>query len=108
MFQFKLRIGTKLVIASGLGVVLVGGMMINEQLSNGQVEALTKLVVQHNGVAASAISADDALRRIQIANRDLRAALNGEDLQKARDGLQQAASAGEKILTKLEQEAVFA
>jgi len=106
--MLRLRIGTKLAIASGIGVVLVCGMVVNEQLSDNKVEALTKLVVQHDSVAVSAISADDTLRRIQLANRDLRAALTAEQLQKARDALQQAASDGEKILAKLERGAVFA
>jgi methyl-accepting chemotaxis protein len=108
MFRLKLRIGTKLAIASGVGVVLVAAMVFNEQFSNRTAEQLTKLVVQHGSVANSAIAADDAFRRIQLANRDLRAALKPEELQKAREGLQQAASDGEQILTKLEQEAVFA
>ena len=108
MFRIKLRIGTKLAIASGVGVILVAAMVLNEQFSNRAVEQLTKLVVQHDSVAKSAVAADDAFRRIQLANRDMRAALNPEDLKKARGGLEQAASDGEQIVTKLEQEAVFA
>jgi methyl-accepting chemotaxis protein len=108
MFQLKFRIGSKLAIASGIGVVLVCGMMVNEQLSNGEVEGLTKLVVQHDEVAASAISATEALRRITLANRELRAALSKDALQKIHADLQQAASDGVKILSKLESEAVFA
>ena len=108
MISFKLRIGAKLAIASGIGVVLVAGMVINEQLNNRVVERLTSLVVTHDSVAIAAVSAEKALGRIQIANRDQRAALTTQDLQKARDSLRQAAAEGEGILAKLEREAVFA
>ena len=38
MPNLELRIGTKLAIAAGLGVVLVAGMVVNEQLSSAAVE----------------------------------------------------------------------
>ena len=108
MFRFKLRIGTKLAIASGIGVVLVAAMVVNEQLSNSQVESLTQLVVQHESVAAGAIKADSALRLVQVGYRDLRNALTSDDLAKARATLQQATTDSEGIAEKLEREAVFA
>src|SRR5882672_3147733 len=38
MRKFNFRIGTKLGIAAGLGVLLVGGMLINQQVGNALIE----------------------------------------------------------------------
>jgi methyl-accepting chemotaxis protein len=108
MFRIKLRIGAKLAIVSGAGMLLVAGMLLNEQFNNRTVEDLTHLTVVHDGVAASALAADNALRRVQLANREIRSALTLEALQRARGDLQQASADGEGILGKLEREAVFA
>jgi methyl-accepting chemotaxis protein len=108
MFSIKLRIGAKIAIVSGAGILLVAGMLLNEQFNNRTVEDLTHLTVVHDGVAASALASDNALRRIQLANREIRSALTSETLQRARGDLQQASSDGEAILGKLEREAVFA
>jgi hypothetical protein len=107
MLPFKLRIGTKLAITSGLGVLLVIAMIVNEQVSNNTVDQLMRLVVQHETVAANANAAEDALRRVVIAGRDIRAALTPDDLAKAQQSLRQAASDGESVLAKLERNAVF-
>jgi methyl-accepting chemotaxis protein len=40
MFPFKFTIPTKLAVSATLGVVLVTGMLINEQVSNGAIEGL--------------------------------------------------------------------
>jgi methyl-accepting chemotaxis protein len=103
----KFRIGTKLAIASGIGVFLVAGMVINEQLSSSKVGTLASIVILHDSVASSAVSADNALQRLQLADRYIRAALTQQDLQNALNRLQQAAADSETILSKLEQEAVF-
>jgi methyl-accepting chemotaxis protein len=108
MFELKLRIGTKLAIASGIGVFLVAGMVVNEQLSNNSVDALTKLVIVHGGVAANALAADNALMRAQLADRYLRTALTSKELEDGRERLQKAAADGEAVLSNLEREAVFA
>jgi methyl-accepting chemotaxis protein len=107
MLPLKLRISTKLAITSGLGVLLVIAMVINEQLSNNTVDRLMRLVVQHETVAANASAAEDALRRVVIAGRDIRAALTRDDLAKAQQSLRQAANDGETVLAKLERNAVF-
>src|SRR5262249_44656424 len=60
MIRLKLRIGAKLAVASGIGVILAAGMVVNEQLNNGAVEQLTRLVVTHEDVATAAVSADRA------------------------------------------------
>jgi methyl-accepting chemotaxis protein len=107
MFRFKFRIGAKLAITSGISIVLVAAMVGNEQFSSATVEQLTKLVVQHEGVAAASFAADSALRQVQVANRDVRAALKPEALAKARQLLQQATTEVSTIVEKLERESVF-
>ena len=42
MFHWKLRIGTKLAIASGLGVVLMAGIVINQQWSGSSTQSAIK------------------------------------------------------------------
>ena len=78
----KFRIGTKLAISAGLGIVLVAGMILNQQLSGSSVEqSIAKATAQQSVVqAASDVLVD--VQRSQLAVRDIRLAKSPEDARK--------------------------
>ena len=45
MGRFNFRIGTKLGLTAGIGVVLVGGMLTSQLISNEQIAELSRMVV---------------------------------------------------------------
>src|SRR5450432_3042088 len=83
MLDLKLRIGAKLAISAGIGVILVTGMVINEQWSNDSSSRSTETVSQQQAVQSNTLSAAFAFRGMQIAARDLRLAGKLADLEKA-------------------------
>jgi HAMP domain-containing protein len=94
---FKFRIGTKLAISAGIGIVLVASMILNQQLSAGSVEqAMAKAATQQSILqAASGVLVD--MKNNQVAVRDIRLAKLPEDAKK----LLAAARAREEEMQKL-------
>lgn len=54
MFRFNFKIGTKLGITAGIGVVLVAGMLANQIIGNQSIEQSSKLVVINTANRANA------------------------------------------------------
>ena len=59
----NIRIGTKLAITVGIGVVLVAGMIVNQQLSNTSVARQTELARDEQFVIADLLSASVDLQK---------------------------------------------
>jgi methyl-accepting chemotaxis protein len=82
MSGFKFRIGTKLAVSAGTGIVLVAGMMLNQQLSAGSVEqAMEKATAQQSVLQATSDILVD-VQRSQLAVRDIRLAKSPEEAKK--------------------------
>ncbi|MGX4773360.1 methyl-accepting chemotaxis protein [Bradyrhizobium guangdongense] len=93
----NLRIGTKLAIASALGILLVLCIIASQHIGNGNVRAANEAAVAQLQLAREAVEAKLAARSMQLAVRDVRLAGNAADLQKAGGALVQRSDA----LTKL-------
>ena len=74
----RLRIGTKLGIAVGVGVALVSGMIINEQITSSAVERLSADAGRQQKIAFEIANVEVALRKAQVAGRDIRLARTKE------------------------------
>ena len=79
----KLRIGTKLGLSAGVGVVLVVGMIASGQMQNvGREQAAAEIKSSYE--LRGAIAAFElTTRRLLIANRDMRLAINGKQIEDA-------------------------
>ncbi|WP_128924173.1 methyl-accepting chemotaxis protein [Bradyrhizobium guangxiense] len=85
----NLKIGTKLAIASALGVLLVGAMIASQMLGNVSVREITESAVAQQQIARDAVKTEGAVRRMQLAVRDLRLANSQADIQKANQSLEE-------------------
>jgi methyl-accepting chemotaxis protein len=104
----KMRVGTKLRISAGLGVVLVAAMIVNEQSGTSAVERENAIAQRQQTIALEVANAERLLRRAQLAGRDLRAARRANEIDNVRTELQQIAIAGEERLAALEKDSVRA
>src|SRR5215471_4738536 len=75
----KLRIGAKLGISAGVGVVLVVGMIAIGQLQNASRDAAAVDIKSSFEMRAAIATFELTTRRLLIANRDLRFAANGKE-----------------------------
>src|SRR6202011_572359 len=85
----NIRIGTKLAITVGIGVVLVAGMIVNQQLSNSSVARQTELARDEQFVIADLLSASVALQRMQLGTREIRLAISERETDQALAGLRE-------------------
>jgi methyl-accepting chemotaxis protein len=94
MAKFNFRIGTKLGLTAGIGVLLVGGMLTNQFLANQSIAILSRWVVINTSNKANAQAADSAMLRAQLAAVEISAAPSVDQLNKSlqtlRDNLSQA------------------
>ncbi|GLR98103.1 MULTISPECIES: methyl-accepting chemotaxis protein [Bradyrhizobium] len=81
------QIGTKLAIASALGVFLVGVMIASQMVGNGHVRRSSQAAFAQQELAREAVEAKFSVRSMQLAVRDIRLAGNSGELQKASDAL---------------------
>ena len=81
------KIGTKLAIASALGVLLVGAMIVSQMHGNASVRETSQSAIEQREIARDAVRAEAAVRGMQLAVRDLRLANSAADIQKAIQGL---------------------
>jgi signal transduction histidine kinase/CheY-like chemotaxis protein len=86
----NIRIGTKLAITVGIGVVLVAGMIVNQQLSNTSVARQTELARDEQFVIADLLSASVALQRMQVGTREIRLAISESEADRALAGLRES------------------
>ncbi len=83
----NLSIGAKLGIASGLGVLLVGTMVIVQMRANAATRNLEARMAAQQTIARDAMDTKASIRGMQTGIRDLRLAAAPADLQKASDYL---------------------
>jgi methyl-accepting chemotaxis protein len=79
----NIRIGIKLAIMSGLGVLLVGGMIATQMMGNSTVRDANELAHVQQSIAKDAMTVEALETRMQLAVRDIRLARGPENLQKA-------------------------
>jgi methyl-accepting chemotaxis protein len=81
MFNLKFRIGTKLGMSAGLGVVLVAAMLINQQMSGDSIAVANKATRVEAEIAKKVVEAKEAVRSMQFAIRGIRAAKTHEQVK---------------------------
>ncbi|MGX4768424.1 methyl-accepting chemotaxis protein [Bradyrhizobium guangdongense] len=82
MASFKFRIGTKLGLTASAGVLLVGGMLGNQLIRNGQIAGLSELVVINTANKANAQGAELAVTRARLAVAEIGSAATADSLAK--------------------------
>ncbi len=97
----KLRIGTKLGLSAGVGVVLVVGMITSGQIQNvGRDQAAAEIKSSYE--LRGAIAAfEPTTRRLLIANRDMRIATDGKQVEAAVGRINTLTAEGQKQFTRL-------
>jgi methyl-accepting chemotaxis protein len=96
MIKFN-RIGYKLGIAGAFSVLLAIGMVINQTTSESTVKETDAVADHYQAVADSALSADVALRQMQIRARGVRFARTIAEVDQAVDELHKFEAEGRKF-----------
>ncbi|MCP3372385.1 methyl-accepting chemotaxis protein [Bradyrhizobium cajani] len=95
---FKLRIGTKLGIITGINVLLVGGILTNQMLGNQSIAESNRLVIINYLNKGNAQAAQTAMARAQLAALELGSAPSVGEVDKLLDTLRtHATEAGTEI-----------
>jgi hypothetical protein len=81
----NLRIGWKLGLTSGLGVLLVVAMIVNQQIGSGSIKNGIADIERNDFNARLAVNTKASVRGMQIGMRDVRLATSAEDIAKAFD-----------------------
>ena len=79
----KLRIGTKLALVSGLGIVFVVGMIVNQMIGSGSVARSTEAADTQRVITQFAAEIKASVRGLMVGARDTRLADTPEALEKA-------------------------
>jgi len=87
--RLNLRVGTKLAITVGIGVVLVAGMMVNQQLGDTAVARQAELARNEQFVTTDLLRAGVALQRMQIGTREIRLGISEREADEALAGLRE-------------------
>ncbi|MFS8055003.1 hypothetical protein QD357_19450 [Rhizobium sp. BR 317] len=99
-FLANLKIGTKLALSSGIGIVLIAGILINQQIASSEISSANAAVSREqtifNGIQTAAVSlAEMRAASNEVGSgttaRDVEAALNQakRSSQQAWDGLEE-------------------
>jgi len=83
MGRFNFRIGTKLGLTAGIGVVLVGGMLANQLYGNRLIAESSRSVSANYTNKSSAQTADSGMIRAQLAIREISAARSAAELDES-------------------------
>ena len=79
----NIRIGIKLAVISGLGVLLMAAMIATQMMGNSSVRGANEISNIQQRISHDLQAAKSSERGMQIAVRDIRLANSAEDLQKA-------------------------
>jgi methyl-accepting chemotaxis protein len=82
-----IRIGTKLIAMSALGVLLVGAMVFGQFSGNSSVRESNDAAFNQQRLARAVVEAKAAARGMQVAIRDVRLAATGPELTQAKQSL---------------------
>src|SRR3979409_1815119 len=83
MSKFKFRIGAKLGLSAGIGVLLVGVMLTNQMIGESSVASSSGDAIAQRRLSQIATDRKDSARGMMLGVRDLRLAQSAEDEQKA-------------------------
>src|SRR2546423_7773774 len=83
MFDWKLRIGAKLAIASGFGVLFMAGIVVNQQWSGGSTQSAIEAALRQSQIEADGLNSVASLRGMAIGMRDLRLVRASEEVRTA-------------------------
>jgi methyl-accepting chemotaxis protein len=97
----KLRIGAKLGLSAGAGVVLVVGMIASGQLQNAGRDAAAAEIKSSFELRGAIAAFELTTRRLLIANRDMRLAINGKQTEEAVARIRTLAADGQKQLARV-------
>ncbi|KZD25050.1 methyl-accepting chemotaxis protein [Tardiphaga robiniae] len=100
-FIQNLRIGTKLAIASVLGIILVGLMIFMQSTGSAVVRQAYQTSGVYQGIALNAAEAKASFRGMQIGVRDFLGATKVADVQKAADYFTARTAAGLKFSAQM-------
>jgi methyl-accepting chemotaxis protein len=84
------RIGNKLGAVGLFGVLLAGGMVANQMVSESTIDAANHRAEVHQTIADRILQANIALRGMELAVRDIRQSRNPQELEKSLGGLNAA------------------
>src|SRR5262245_32188244 len=102
----RLRIGAKLGACVGIGAALVAGLIVNEQITSTSIERLTAAADRQPAIAIDSVTTEGALRRVEIAGRDLRMARTRDEVDRLLAELGQIAADVRGRLSALEAKAI--
>jgi methyl-accepting chemotaxis protein len=96
-FIQNLRIGTKLAIASGLGILLVAAMIYNQATGGAEVKTANDTAVRSLLISTESAELKSAIRGMQIGLRGVMLSQTAADLQKDADYFVDRAKAATKL-----------
>jgi methyl-accepting chemotaxis protein len=83
MARFDFRIGTKLGLTAGIGVILVGGMLANQLYGNQSITAISTLLISNYSNRGNAQTADTAMARAELAAMEISQARSLEQIDQS-------------------------
>jgi len=83
----NLRIGGKLGITSGIGVLLVVAIIISQMIGNGQIREASGNLARNSANALASASSESTVLGIEVAVSSIRLAVTADELKKASDDL---------------------
>ena len=95
MFINDLRIGTKLGITSGLGILLVTGMLFNQSRSDAAIADAVLSMSEQKQIAFKAVDSQNNMRRAQIGIADIRLQTNVDELDNLAGSVREAIATSE-------------
>jgi methyl-accepting chemotaxis protein len=98
MPKLNFRIGTKLGITSGLGILLVAGMLLSQQLGNSSVTTASDLAAGQTIIAYEAQATETGIRMAQTAVREVRLATTPMEIKNGVEGVRAALANVDKHL----------
>jgi methyl-accepting chemotaxis protein len=108
MARFNFRIGTKLGLTAGIGVVLVAGMLVSQIVGNQSIALLSRWVVINTSNKANSQAAESAILRAQLAALEISGATSVDRLDKSLQALRTSLAAAEAEIGAAEHRAVRA
>src|SRR5215472_377908 len=98
----NIRIGTKLAVMSGLGVLLVAGMVLTAMHGNSQVRQDNEAAMFQAKISSDAQRLKAVERGMQVGVRDLRLAASADDVKKALELFATRKKAADQLLESLQ------
>src|SRR5215469_753109 len=92
IFRLFTNLYAKLTASAAVGVLLVGGMILNEQWSNGTIAGSNAESRNQNAVVKEVLNAEQLYLRGQIQRRNVVLAHNLNDAQQAFNGMKDSAT----------------